>query len=283
MRAQNRRGITVSSDAFSSRAQWWWENRLLARSRGGCAKHNFICIDELADARQRSPRGEQSPVKSSAIKEAARLRKCTTLSVEKWHESRKFRERHELSWDRNLPLVTTADFSSFTGWIRAADAAADEAMSPGGDNSFATIVSDPTKTYVSRVVRASARTRETCDLRSRARELVKQILSFTWTCVLPRVISSGKRARGLPHVSPGCNSPKTPRGRLGALGGSLALYPRGVAVQDDGGMLPTVVGYLYITNERPCEIASLHDDTPSLPRANLSLVYAYVRRRRTSI
>lgn len=108
-----------------------------------------------------------------------------------------------------------------------------------------------------------------------------QIL-FTWTCVLPSVISSGKRAwrATFPARFAGMQLAESVSGRdRGSRGIALSLSPETSSFRTtEGCFMPAVVGYLYVTYERPCEIAS-HDDASSLPRANPSLVYAYVRQR----
>jgi len=76
-------------------------------------------------------------------------------------------------------------------------------------------------------------------------------------CVAERHLIGETRVAGHhPHVSPGCDSLKMPQGETRRL---FSLSRDIVVVRDDEGMLPAVVGYLYVTNERPCEIASLHD------------------------
>lgn len=122
----------------------------------------------------------------------------------------------------------------------------------------------------------SARIRTDVGSRPTDRQILRKYCYVNMYVAERHLIGETRVAGHHPHVSPGCNSLKTPQGETRR----IFSLSRDVVVRDDEGMLPAVVGYLYVTNERPCEIASLHDvASPSEFIVRVRIIY--VRQKNT--
>ena len=152
---------------------------------------------------------------------------------------------------------------SRVSWEMDQDALADEAIS-GWNNSFTTIKSMHVidsrrrRQRVSRVIHMSARVRTDVGSRPTNRQILWKYC-YLREHVCCRASSYRGNARGGPSPArfAGMQLAENASGRDPE---DLLFLSRDIiVVRDDEGMLPAVVGYLYVTNEWPCEIASLHD------------------------
>jgi len=152
---------------------------------------------------------------------------------------------------------------SRVSWEMDQDALADEAIS-GWNNSFTTIKSMHVidsrrrRQRVSRVIHMSARVRTDVGSRPTNRQILWKYC-YLREHVCCRASSYRGNARGGPSPArfAGMQLAENASGRDPE--DLLSLSRDIIVVRDDEGMLPAVVGYLYVTNEWPCEIASLHD------------------------
>lgn len=181
--------------------------------------------------------------------------KMYNFFVDKRHESRKFRES---SWNHIIyhGASSPADFSSFTRWIRAADAAADEATAILGwihlRRSFSHVNSTRSRQR-RRVVHVSAqyvRTNVRPWSKARAREIVRKYHHSRERVYCRASSRRGNALRPSPARFTGMQLAENPPQGETRSSKDLSLSPCRRRLS------------LYVTNERLCEIASLHDDAP---------------------